>query len=43
MRSRILAGAVAGLLAGVVFGVGMQIMTAPAPDGGSVPVIAMVG
>lgn len=43
MRSRIAASTVAGLIAGVVFGGMMQMMTAPAPDGSQMPVIAMVG
>ncbi|MGH7718663.1 MAG: hypothetical protein ACREON_07460 [Gemmatimonadaceae bacterium] len=42
MRSRLLAGAVAGVAAGVVFGVMMQMMTAPTPDGGRMPMMAMV-
>ncbi|MEO7673291.1 MAG: hypothetical protein ABIU09_04345 [Pyrinomonadaceae bacterium] len=42
MRSKITAGALAGLIAGVVFGVMMQMMTAPTPDGGSMPMMAMV-
>ena len=42
MRSRIVAGAVAGVAAGVVFGVMMQMMSAPTPDGGRMPMMAMV-
>jgi hypothetical protein len=42
MRSRIFVGAVAGLVAGVVFGVMMQMMSAPTPDGGTMPMMAMV-
>lgn len=42
MRSKLTAGAVAGLLAGVVFGVMMQMMSAPTPDGGRMPMMAMV-
>jgi hypothetical protein len=42
MRSRLLAGAMAGVIAGVPFGIAMQIMTAPAPDGGRMPMMAMV-
>lgn len=42
MRSKFGAGIVAGLIAGVVFGVVMQVMTAPTPDGGRMPVMAMV-
>jgi hypothetical protein len=36
------AGAVAGLIAGVVFGLMMQAMSAPTPDGGQMPMMAMV-
>jgi hypothetical protein len=43
MRSNIGASVVAGLIAGVVFGIMMHVMTAPTPDGGRMPVIAMVG
>lgn len=42
MRSRIAAGAVAGLAAGVVFGMMMQMMAAPTPDGRQMPMMAMV-
>lgn len=42
MRSRILAGAIAGVVAGLVFGMMMQMMTAPTPDGGRMPMMAMV-
>jgi hypothetical protein len=42
MRSRVLAGALAGLSAGVVFGAMMQLMQAPAEGGGTVPVLRMV-
>ena len=42
MRSKIGAGILAGLLAGVVFGILMQVMTAPTPDGGRMPMMAMV-
>ena len=42
MRSKIGAGIVAGLIAGVVFGVMMQMMTAPTPNGGKMPMMAMV-
>jgi hypothetical protein len=42
MQSRIAAGALAGTGAGVVFGMMMQMMNAPAPDGGSVPMMVMV-
>jgi hypothetical protein len=40
--SRIVGSAVAGLGAGVVFGMMMQMMSAPTPDGGRVPMMAMV-
>ena len=43
MRTNIGASLVAGILAGVVFGIMMHMMTAPTPDGGRMPVIAMVG
>ena len=42
MGSRVVAGAVAGLIAGVVFGLMMQMMSAPTPDGGQMPMMAMV-
>ncbi|MBA2564258.1 MAG: hypothetical protein H0V09_02390 [Gemmatimonadetes bacterium] len=42
IRSRTAAGTLAGLLAGVVFGLMMQTMTAPTPDGGRMPMMAMV-
>ena len=42
MRSDINNGIVSGLAAGVVFGVMMQMMTAPTPDGGQMPMMAMV-
>jgi hypothetical protein len=42
MQNRTIAGAVAGLLAGVVFGIMMQMMKAPTPDGGQMPMMAMV-
>lgn len=43
MGSRIGSATAAGVLAGIVFGVMMQMMTAPTPDGARMPVIAMVG
>jgi hypothetical protein len=43
MGSRIAASTVAGLIAGLVFGTMMHMMTAPMPGGGQVPVIAMIG
>ena len=43
MSSRIGAGVTAGLVAGIAFGMMMQMMTAPMPDGGRMPMIAMVG
>src|SRR5687768_6352435 len=33
---------IAGLIAGVVFGVGMQMMTVPTPDGGRMSMMTMV-
>src|ERR671918_770417 len=43
MPRRIGTSIVAGLIGGVVFGVMMQMMTAPTPDGGRMSMIAMVG
>jgi len=43
MSSRVGASVVAGLVAGVVFGMMMQVMSAPTPDGGQMPMLAMVG
>ena len=40
---RISAAAVAGVIAGLVFGIMMHMMSAPTPGGGQVPVIAMIG
>ncbi len=42
MQSRISAGALAGITGGLVFGVMMQMMSAPTPDGGTMPMMAMV-
>lgn len=42
MRSRILAGVLTGVVAGIVFGIMMQMMSAPTPDGGRMPMMAMV-
>lgn len=42
MRSNISAGIVAGLIAGLGFGIMMTVMHAPTPDGGSMPMMAMV-
>jgi hypothetical protein len=39
MGSRIIAGVVAGLFGGVVFGLMMQMMSAPTPDGAQMPMI----
>ena len=41
--SRIGVAVVAGVVAGVAFGTMMQMMSAPTPDGGEMPMIAMVG
>ena len=43
MSSRVAASIVAGLMAGAVFGMMMQMMSAPTPDGGQMPMMAMVG
>lgn len=43
MGSRIAASAGAGIVAGIVFGIMMHMMMAPTPEGGRMPVIAMVG
>lgn len=42
MQSRVGAGAVAGLIAGLFFGLLMQMMSAPTPEGGQMPMMAMV-
>lgn len=42
MKSKVGAGIVAGLIAGIVFGIMMQMMTAPTPEGGRMPMMAMV-
>lgn len=42
MRNRAFAGVVAGIVAGVIFGFMMQMMSAPTPDGRSMPMMAMV-
>lgn len=42
MRRNLPAGIIAGLIAGVGFGILMTIMHAPTPDGGSMPMMAMV-
>lgn len=42
MQSKISAGALAGIAGGLVFGVMMQMMTAPTPDGTMMPMMAMV-
>lgn len=43
MSSKFGASIAGGLIGGVVFGVMMQLMMAPTPDGGEMPVMAMVG
>ena len=43
MSSKLGASIVGGLAGGVVFGMMMHVMMAPTPDGGQMPVIAMVG
>jgi hypothetical protein len=42
MRTKLGAGILAGLVAGVIFGLMMTMMTAPTPDGGRMPMMAMV-
>src|SRR5918995_1886667 len=42
MRSNTSAGIVAGLVGGLAFRGMMQVMTAPTPDGGRMPMMAMV-
>jgi len=42
MQSRISSGALAGIAGGLVFGVLMQLMSAPTPEGGTMPMMAMV-
>jgi uncharacterized membrane protein YagU involved in acid resistance len=42
MNARLLSGAAAGIAGGVIFGVMMQMMNAPTPDGGSTPMMQMV-
>ena len=42
MRSKVWAGIAGGLIAGVLFGVMMQMMTAPAPEGERMSMMAMV-
>jgi uncharacterized membrane protein YagU involved in acid resistance len=42
MRPKVLDGAIAGVVGGIVFGVTMSMMKAPTPDGGSMPMMAMV-
>lgn len=43
MSTKIGASVIAGLIGGVVFGMMMQMMTAPTPDGGQMPIMAMIG
>jgi hypothetical protein len=42
MRSNLTAGVIAGLVAGVGFGILMTLMRAPTPEGGSMPMMVMV-
>lgn len=42
MEMRIRSGVFAGLIAGVPFGLAMQMMSAPTPTGGTVPMMLMV-
>lgn len=43
MTGKIGASVAGGLIGGLVFGMMMQMMMAPTPDGGQMPMIAMVG
>jgi hypothetical protein len=43
VSTKIGASVVAGLIGGVVFGLMMQMMMAPTPDGGQMPMMAMIG
>jgi hypothetical protein len=42
MQSKIGSGIIGGLISGVVFGLMMQMMSAPTPQGGEMPMMAMV-
>jgi hypothetical protein len=42
MRPRVIDGAIAGVAGGIVFGLMMQLMSAPTPDGQSMPMMSMV-
>lgn len=42
MKSKTTAGIIAGIAAGIPMGIAMNVMQAPTPDGGSVPMMAMV-
>jgi hypothetical protein len=42
MSAKVAAGAIAGVVGGVVFGAMMHTMAAPTPDGGQMPMMAMV-
>ena len=42
MGSDVNNGIVSGLMGGIVFGIMMQMMTAPTPEGGQMPMMAMV-
>ena len=42
MTSKVTGGALAGIVGGIAFGVMMQMMSAPTPEGGSMPMMAMV-
>jgi hypothetical protein len=43
MSSKVGASVMGGLTGGVVFGLMMQMMAAPTPDGGAMPMMAMIG
>ena len=42
MASRVSAGVAGGLAAGAVFGIMMQMMMVPTPDGGGMPIMSMI-
>jgi hypothetical protein len=42
MRSRLAAGVIAGMIAGIPMGIAMQMMLVPTPQGGPMPMMAMV-
>src|SRR5688572_30122374 len=42
MNSKLAYGVLGGLAGGIVFGIMMQMMSAPTPDGGTMPMMVMV-